>query len=179
VARPTLLDITAALEAWDAEVNTNNAILRDAPFPIHEHVGDESDLQSTFAAAAYDRCLVWVDHTVLGWTLYVSDGTNWVVADSRERAYLNLTATTTQTIGDQFVHFTGTGTVDYDLLAVASWAGGTVTLRNDKSSGTMNIDPNGSEVINALGAGAPLVLAAGSTATLYNNGTQVYASVAL
>ena len=179
MTRPTKNDIDSGIQGWDGKIDDNDDALFNAPLPIHEHTGDETDIEATFPAAAHDRCLVWINHTVLGFTLYISDGTSWLIADSRERSYLNLTSTTTQTTGDQFVHFTGTGTVDYDLLAVASWAGSTVTLRNDKSSGTMNIDPNGSEVINALGAGNPLVVTAGETVTIYNNGTQLYASVAL
>lgn len=177
--RPTKNDIDSGIQGWDGKIDDNDEALFNAPLPIHEHTGDETDIESTFAAAAHDRCLVWIDHTVLGFVLYVSDGTTWVIADARDRSYLNLSATTTQAIGDRFIHFTGTGTVNYDLLAVASWPGQTVTLRNDKSSGTMNIDPNGSEVINALGAGNPFVVAAGETATIYNNGTQLYVSVAL
>jgi hypothetical protein len=78
MARPTKNDINSGIQSWDAAIDDNDEVLFNAPLPIHEHTGDESDLASTFAAASYDRCAVWVDHTTLGWSLYVSDGTNWV-----------------------------------------------------------------------------------------------------
>lgn len=77
MARPIKNDILSGIQGWDGAVDDNDEIALNAPFPIHEHTGDESDLQATFAAAAYDRCLVWVDHTTLGWSVYVSDGVAW------------------------------------------------------------------------------------------------------
>ena len=40
-----------------------------------------------------------------------------------------------------FVVFSGTGTTDFDLLPAASWSGRVVFVRNDKTSGALNIDP--------------------------------------
>lgn len=77
MARPTKNDIDSGIQGWDGKMDDNDEALFNAPIPIHEHTGDESDLQSTFAAAAHDRCAVWVDDTSTGWSLYVSDGTNW------------------------------------------------------------------------------------------------------
>lgn len=78
MSRPVQVSIDAGVQNWDAKLNGNNDILLAAPIPIHEHTGDESDIESTFAAASFDRCSVWVNHTTLGWALYVSDGTNWI-----------------------------------------------------------------------------------------------------
>ena len=179
MARPTKNDIDAGIQNWDGKIDDNDEVLLNAPIPIHEHVGDQTDLEATFAAAAYDRCMVWVNHTSIGWTLCYSDGTNWMTFGNEHRPPRSISATTTQAPADEFVLVSGTGTIDYDLLAVASWQGRTVTVRNDMSSGTLNLDPNGSEVINALAGGAPYVLAIGSTATVYNDGSQLYVSVAL
>ncbi len=77
MARPTKNDIDSGIQNWDGKMDDNDEALFNAPIPIHEHIGDESDLASTFAAASFDRCHVMVNHTTLGWSLYVSDGTNW------------------------------------------------------------------------------------------------------
>ncbi len=78
MARPSKNDIDSGIQNWDGKMDDNFEVILNVPLPIHEHVGDESDLASTFAAASYDRCAVWVDHTTLGWSLYVSNGTAWV-----------------------------------------------------------------------------------------------------
>ncbi len=77
MARPTKNDIDSGIQNWDGKIDDIDEAIFNAPIPIHEHTGDETDLESTFAAALYDRCHVMVDHTTLGWSLYVSDGTNW------------------------------------------------------------------------------------------------------
>ncbi len=77
MARPSKNDIDSGIQNWDGKMDDNDEALMNAPIPIHEHTGDETDLASTFAAAAYDRCMVWVDDTSEGWSLYVSDGTAW------------------------------------------------------------------------------------------------------
>jgi len=179
MARPSKNAIDSGIQNWDGKIDDNDSVLFNGPIPIHEHVGDETNIEVTFPAAMYDRCFVWVNHTILGFTLYVSDGTLWLIDDARERAFINLTSTTSMALADQFVQFTGVGTVNYNLLPVAQWIGQTCTIRNDKTTGTLNIDPNGLEVINALAGGAPFILTIGSTATIYNNGTQLYISVSL
>lgn len=77
MARPTKNDIDSGIQGWDGKMDDNDEIILNAPFPMHEHTGDESDLEATFPAASYDRCHVMVDDTSVGWSLYVSDGTNW------------------------------------------------------------------------------------------------------
>lgn len=78
MSRPTKLDIDAGIQSWDGKIDDNFEALFDAPLPIHAHTGNESDLASTFPAAAYDRCWVMVNHSSLGWCLYVSTGSTWV-----------------------------------------------------------------------------------------------------
>lgn len=77
MARPSKNTVSSGNPNWDAAQDDNFEAIFNAPFPVHEHTGDESDLESTFPAAAHDRCMVWVDHTTLGWVLYMSDGTSW------------------------------------------------------------------------------------------------------
>ncbi len=78
MARPGKLTIDATVQNWDAKLDSNSEVVFNGPLPIHEHVGDQTDIASTFPPASYDRCEVWVNHTVLGWSRYVSDGTNWI-----------------------------------------------------------------------------------------------------
>lgn len=78
MARPTRIAILNGNQGWDGSLETNLQNVFDRPFPTDEHSGDESDLESTFPAASYDRCSIWVNHSTLGWSLYVSDGTAWV-----------------------------------------------------------------------------------------------------
>ena len=78
MARPAKLDIDNGIQNWDGKMDTNDEVILNAPFPMHVHTGDQTDLEAAFAAAAYDRCHVMVNHTTLGWSLYVSDGTTWL-----------------------------------------------------------------------------------------------------
>lgn len=178
MARPTRISIDDGVNDWDALINDNLAILFDAPLPISALASvTEANVETNFPAASYDRCVVWVNHSVVGYTLYWSDGTAWIPLSARQ-PQTNLTATTTQVRGDVRVRYTGAGSVDYDFLAAASWAGRTITIRNDAGA-TINLDPNGSETINGGGAGSPLVLAVGSTARVYSTGTALFADVSL
>ena len=176
MARPAKLDIDSGIQNWHQKIDDNDEVILNGPLPIHEHTGDESDIEATFPAASFHRCLVWVDHTVDGWSLYVSDGIIWE-GFREDHLHFEFSATTSQTTAHDFVEFTGTGTVDYDLLPAASWGGKFLHLRNDKSSGTMNVDPNGSEEINSLGAGVAANPAAGETIVLFSNGVKIFASI--
>ena len=179
MSRPLNIPINDGVNDWDALINDNLEIILDGPFPIHEDAAlTESNLQSTFPAASFDRCLVWVNHSVVGRTLYWSDGTAWIPVQGVRLPQTSLTATTTQVRGDVWVRFTGAGSVDYDFLAAADWAGREITIRND-SGAAINLDPNGSETINGGGAGVALSLAAGSTARVRSDGTALFASISL
>lgn len=179
MSRPLKIPIGSGTNDWDALLNDDLDILFDGPLPIHASASlTESNVESTFPAAQHDRCLVWVNHSVVGYTLYWSDGTGWIPVKGVRQPQTNLTATTTQLRADVRVRYTGAGSVDYDFLAAASWAGRTVEIRNDAGA-TINLDPDGSETINGGGAGAPLVLAVGSTARVYSTGTALLADVSL
>jgi len=178
MARPLKLDIDSGVQGWDAKVDTNDEVLFNAPIPIHEDATITSlpDLQTDFPAAEYDRCFIWINLTTYGMTLCYSNGTAWLVFGEEKQQEAALTLTTTQLITDQFVHYTGAGAVDYDFLAAASWAGKSVTVRNDASL-AINLDPSGAEQINGGGAGVPLSLAVGETARVYSNGTALFAGI--
>lgn len=86
-------------QSWDAPLNEALDILGRAgePVPVPLHAGDESDLQTTFAAADYDQCQIWVDHTTLGRVLAWSDGSSWQFSPKQSAAQSDSTATT---VGD-------------------------------------------------------------------------------
>lgn len=177
MSRPLKVPIADGVNDWDALINDDLDILLSGPLPIHEDAAlTEATVQATFPAAQHDRCLVWVNHSVVGRSLYWSDGTTWAPVRGLREPQRALTATTTQGAADVRVRFTGAGSVDYDFLPAAQWAGRTVVIRND-SGATINLDPDGSETINGGGAGSPLVLAVGSTATVYSTGTVLQAGV--
>ncbi len=77
MARPTRDTVQSGVNGWDATLNDNLIKVFDRPFAIHEHTGDESDIEATFPAASFDNCLVWVNHSVDGWQPYHSNGTSW------------------------------------------------------------------------------------------------------
>jgi len=105
MARPTKNDIDSGIQSWDGKIDDNDEALFNAPMPIHEHSGDETDLASTFAAAAYDRCFVMVDDTTYGWSLFISDGTNWLrmMSVDNRPAIVDLTDSTGGTGNDTVV----------------------------------------------------------------------------
>lgn len=111
MARPIKNDIDSGIQNWDGKIDDNDEALFNGPLPIHEHSGDETDLQSTYAAAAYDRCHVMVDHTTLGWSLYISDGTSWtrVIAVQQTPAVVDLTNSTGGTGNDTVAAVSGSG----------------------------------------------------------------------
>jgi len=78
MAKPTLSNINASQEAWDADGQTNITILRDGPMPIKKKdPGNEADISTVYPPAEYEDCLVSVAHSSLGRRLYFCDGTNW------------------------------------------------------------------------------------------------------
>jgi len=178
MTRPLRLTINSQLAAWDAPLNTDFAQLYNQPIPIYENAAFTSLalLDSTFAASAFDRCLAWINLTTFGWTLCYSNGLAWIPFGDEKRPLRAATGTVTQIISDKFVRFTGAGGFDYDFLTASAWAGMTVEIRNDCAA-AINLDPNAAELIN--GAAASLVLAVGSTARAYSDGTALYASVSL
>lgn len=172
MSRPIKIPIDDGVNDWDALLNDDLDIVFDGPLAIHESATlTESNLQATFPAAQHDRCLVWVNHSVVGYTLYWSDGTDWIPFGPRapERS---ISATATQAAADMRIRITA-GTVTLNLLAVASWKGRTLVVRND-SGNNLTIDPNGAETINGA---ATQTVPTGSTAVIYNNGSTVESGI--
>lgn len=74
---PQKIDLETGADNWDAAAEANFDLLLKSPRPLFQHTGDETDLEATYPAAAWEQCSVWVDHTVLGRIIYWSNGTVW------------------------------------------------------------------------------------------------------
>jgi hypothetical protein len=177
MARPTRTTIDNATLAWDALVNSNLQNLFDRPLAIALHSGDQTDLEATFASASYDKCLIWVDHTVDGWTLYFSNGAVWAALTTGGGGGGGGGPMTLQSV-------TTTDTLDGDenLLAVCSGGTYTVTLPSAAtvgdghrvtvkrtSSGSITIDGDSSDTID--NASTFVLSIALSAVTLVSDGT--------
>lgn len=173
MARPLRIPIDDGVNDWDALINDDLAIILDAPLPLPEPAAlTEGNVQATYPAASYAECIVWLTHSVVGKTLYYSDGTDWVPFGPRFPTR-GLTATATQAAADVRIRYTGAGAVTFNFLAAASWKGRRITIRNDAVL-AITLDPNGAELINGS---ATITLAAGSTAEVYNDGSALYAGI--
>lgn len=174
MARPTRQTIDNGTNAWDSKVNTNFQNLFNRPLPIALHTGDESDLEATFPAAQYDKCLIWVDHSVDGWVIYSSDGTVWALfsAGGGGGGPMSIQSiTTTDTINDtENVLAVCSGTTYTATLPSAATvgAGHRVTVKRT-SSGTITVSRAGSDTID--GATTFLLDVALSAVSLVSDGT--------
>jgi hypothetical protein len=81
MARPTFsLPISSGIQGWDAAVTDNFEVFTLAPWPVYQKTaGNESDLSTVFPPGSYDRCVLFVNHSTLGWTPYFSNGTTWEI----------------------------------------------------------------------------------------------------
>ena len=158
MVRPTRDTIQSGVNGWDGSTNDNFIRIFDGPLAIALHTGDQSDLESTFAAAAFDKCLIWVDHTVDGWTLYSSNGTTWSAFSGGGGGGGGGGPMTIQ-------YVTGTATADSDenLLVVCTGTTYTVTLPSAAAvveghritikrvtSGTVTIDGDSTDTLDAF-----------------------------
>lgn len=176
MSRPLRTTIASGTQAWDGRMDDNLIKVFDQPIPVHEHTGDETDLEATFPAAAYDRCAVWVDHTTEGFTLYVSDGTNWQPRDGGKQVVETVTGASTLGVEAQVVLQGGSLPYTTELPTAASMRGRTVTFKQT-GAGTWTVDGNGAEQIDG---GASITLTAAQQARqLFSDGTSwhVIASV--
>jgi len=64
---------------WDSDYNKNLLVLGLNNFPIRfpKHIGDQTDITSTFPPGRWTHCILLVDDTVNGQSIYLSDGTTW------------------------------------------------------------------------------------------------------
>ncbi len=171
MSRPSWLTIDAGLEGWDAFLNTNFNNAAAKPWAIYESASlTESTLAATFPAASYDRCLVWVNHSVYGYTLYRSDGTNWKSWDAQRRLSRNITGTATLTTAEVADIITISGTLPYtvNLPTATSMRGRTVIFKT-LVAGTATLDGNASETID--GATTATITVQYDVLRLYCDGT--------
>lgn len=150
MARPLLIDVDQGLEGWDAFLQTDLETVFKGPLPIHENASlTEANLAATFPAANYDRCIVWVNHTVYGYTLYRSDGTNWHSFDAQRRVSRNITGAVTLTTAEVADIITCSGTLPYTvtLPTATTMRGRTITFKT-LVAGTLTIDGSGAETID-------------------------------
>jgi hypothetical protein len=155
MARPLRLTIDNATNGWDSKVNTNFQNQFNRPWAIALHTGDESDIEATFPAAQYDKCLIWIDHSIDGWTLYYSDGSNWLeltTGGGGGGGPMTIESiTTTDTIGNTENTLAVCSGTTYTVTlpsAATVGAGHRITVKRT-SSGTITIAPDGSDTIDA------------------------------
>jgi hypothetical protein len=153
MSRPTRLPIVNGQQAWDSLVNDDFKNVFNRPLAICIQKADESTtltettLASEYAAASYQDCIAWVNHTVRGKTLYRSNGTTWEIVRGATKFYERSIAAlaTVQDYDDVIVC---TGTTYTVTLPAASGNSGRVLYIKRNSSGTITIDGNASEQID-------------------------------
>jgi len=77
MARPSRIPLVSGQQGWDAGVETNMVNIFDKPFPMPVTALTELTIEATYPAASYERCLIWLNHSINGWELWFSDGTTW------------------------------------------------------------------------------------------------------
>lgn len=121
MSRPVPVSVSSGLEAWDAELQKDLDIIFSEPIPIYEHNNTLADLTTNYPPGNYDRCICLVNDTTAGWSLALSDGTNWKLVGSQGTDPLDLSGTTG-----------GTGTVVKTVTKPA--AQGTITITDPADS---------------------------------------------
>jgi hypothetical protein len=171
MARPTRIAINSGNQGWDALVDDDFVQVYDQPFPIHESAGlTEANLQATFPAAAFDRCLVWVNHTVYGYVLYQSDGTNWIPRSSSKQITRTVTVATTFTAAEMAGIILSGGTLPYThVLPTSASMKGRKLIFKTLVAGTLTIDGSGAELID--GVATITITAQYGKLTLFADGT--------
>ena len=174
MSRPTHAAILSGTQGWDGDMDDNFDVVFDAPFPIHEDAAlTEANLNATFPASSHDRCFVWVNHTVFGYTLYWSDGSNWRPYSGEIRDFTNITTTATLSGRERVVLLAGSPAYTVTLAPAADWAGETVDFKLTVSGGIVTLDGNGSETID--GATTYVGLAAQyDKVRLYSDGVNIH-----
>jgi len=74
-----LINITRDLIQWDWDYNTNLLVLglNNFPMKLPVHAGDQTDIATFFPPGRWFHCILLVDDTVNGQSIYLSDGTSW------------------------------------------------------------------------------------------------------
>ncbi len=175
MSRPTRIEIDNGTAAWDTVVNDDFTYLFDRPLAIAEHAGDESDLEATFPAASYDRCLIWVDHSTDGWTIYFSDGAIWDALStgggpggSSILVIESISAVGTIADATTLAVLSGT-TYTATLPAAATVGAGWILYAKKTASGNITLDGNASETID--GSATYVLRYTNQAVLLVSNGT--------
>lgn len=171
MARPATVPINSGNQGWDGRIDDDFDILANGPIPLYENASlTESTLASTFPAASYSECLVWVNHTTLGYTLYRSDGTNWHPFDPQRRLSRNVTALETLTTAEPCFLITASGTLPYTLTlpAASAFAGRTIAFKT-LVAGTLTIARAGGDTID--GATTQTITVQYGVLRIYSNGS--------
>jgi len=153
MSRPTRTALVNGQQAWDSVVNDDFKLVFNRPLAICIQEDDESTtltettLATEYAAASYDDCIAWVNHSVRGKTLYKSNGSAWKIVRGAQPLYERAISAlaTVQDYDDVVVCGGTTYTV---TLPAASGNSGRVLYIKRNSSGTITIDGNASETID-------------------------------
>lgn len=174
MARPATVPINSGNQGWDGRMDDNFDVLTVGPIPFYENAAlTEAALSATFPAASYSECLVWVNHTVYGYTLYRSDGTNWAPFDAQRRVSRNVTTTATITTAEQAALVTASGTLPYTItLEAASLFKGRTIIFKTLVAGTLTISRAGSDLID--GATTVTITTQYGVVRLYCDGTAYF-----
>lgn len=163
MSRPLRVTVPAT-SGWDSVVNGDFEKLVDGPLPIYRHVGDESDLPP---ATKYRNCLVWVDHTEFGWTLYHEVGGSWVPVGLK-RSIRVVTGDDDVVDADDVVFVNSSDPVDLTLPDPAANAGRAYVIKR-VGTGDLTVLPNDAETID--GALSYVVENRYSAVSLLSDGT--------
>lgn len=174
MARPSLVPINSGNQGWDGDMDDNFDVIGSNPLPIHEDAGiTESTIAGLYPPAAYDRCVVWVNHTIYGYVLYYSDGTNWRPFDPQRRLSRTVTALETLTLSEQASLILASGTLPYTLtLEAASLFKGRSIAFKTLVTGTLTIAAAGGDTID--GASTKTITTQYDVLRLYCDGTSYY-----
>jgi hypothetical protein len=153
MSRPTRTALVNGQQAWDSVVNDDFKLVFNRPLAICIQEDDESTtltettLTTEYAAASYQDCIAWVNHSVRGKTLYYSNGSAWKIVRGAQPLYERAISAlaTVQDYDDVIVCGGTTYTV---TLPAASGNSGRVLYIKRNSSGTITIDGNASETID-------------------------------
>jgi hypothetical protein len=104
MARPLInVSISSGIQGWDAAVNDNFEIFTEGPWPVYEKaVGNESNLTATFPPGSFDRCVLFVNHSTLGWTPYFSNGSTWEIIPAQAASQADSVAVVLATLVSDF-----------------------------------------------------------------------------
>lgn len=171
MSRPVRIPIASGTQGWDATIDNNLIELFDNPIPIPQPAAlTEANLAATYAVAAYDRCFVWVNHTVYGYILYYSDGTNWLPHDPAHTIARVTTVATTLTAAEMAGIFLCGGTMPQThVLPTAASMKGRRLMFKTTVTGTLTIDGSGAETID--GAATITITAQYGTQRIFSDGT--------